>query len=84
MSIWYLKQVKDFIIEFSIIGNFFLEKQFLNLHTRALASFPTGGCVDEDVNNRANDRVTGICFFPSVSFVSTTNDDVNITKVKKT
>ena len=66
MSIWYLKQVKDFIIEFSIIGSFFSEKQFLNLHTRALAFFPTGGCADEVVNNCANYQVIRICFFSSV------------------
>ena len=51
MLIWCLKQVKDFIFEFSLSESFFPEKEFLNLYTIVLVSFPLGGFVDEAVNN---------------------------------
>ena len=54
MLIWWLKQGKDFILKFSISGSFFSEKWFLNLHTMALVSFPSGGCVDKVANNLTN------------------------------
>ena len=49
---WWLKKVKDLILKFSI--NFFSENEFLNLYTMTLASFPSGGCVNEAVGDRAN------------------------------
>ena len=52
--IWYLKQFKDFILKFPISGSFFSEKEFLNLYTMILFSFPLGGCVDEVVNNHTD------------------------------
>ena len=52
MLIWCLKQFKDFVLKFSITGSFFSEKEFLNLYTMMLFSFPLGGCVDEVVDNR--------------------------------
>ena len=54
MWVRYLKYVKDFILTFSISRSFFSEKEFLNLHTAILFSFPLGGCVDEVVDNRTN------------------------------
>ena len=51
MLIWYLKQLKDFILKFSINESFFLQKALFLL---ILASFPSGVCVDEVVNNWAN------------------------------
>ena len=54
MLIWCLKQVKDFILNFSISRSFLSEKEFWNLHTVLLASFPSGVCVDKIVDNRAN------------------------------
>ena len=54
MLMWCLKQVKEFIFEFSLSGSFFPEKEFVNLHIIVLVSFPLGEFVDEVVNNRAN------------------------------
>ena len=54
MLIWCLKQFKDFILTFSMSGSFFLGKEFLNLCTMILFSFPLGGCVDEVVDNQTN------------------------------
>ena len=51
MLIWCLKQVKEFILEFSLSGSFFPEKEFVNLCTIVLVSFPLGGFVDEVVSN---------------------------------
>ena len=48
MLIWYLKQLKDFILKFSINESFFLQKALFLL---ILAFFPSGVCVDEVVNN---------------------------------
>ena len=53
MLIWYVKQVKNFMLKFSIRGSFSSQKEFLNLYTMILF-FPPGGCVDEDVDNRTN------------------------------
>ena len=53
MLIWYVKQVKNFILKFSIRGSFSLQKEFLNLYTMILF-FSPGGCVYEDVDNRTN------------------------------
>lgn len=53
MLVWCLKQVKDFTFKFSKSGNFFSEKQFLNLYTIILASFLSGGCIDEVSDNGA-------------------------------
>ena len=52
--IWYLKQFNDFTLKFSISGCFSSEKQFLNLYTMIVFSFPLGACVDDVVNNLAN------------------------------
>ena len=51
---WWLKQVKDLILKYSISGSFFSEKEFLNLYTMILVPFPSGGCIDEAVDNREN------------------------------
>ena len=53
MLIWYVKQVKNFILKFSIRGSFSSQKEFLNLYTMILF-FSPGGCVYEDVDNRTN------------------------------
>ena len=50
MLVWCLKQVKDFTFKFSKSGNFFSEKQFLNLYTILCASL----LIDEVADNRAN------------------------------
>ena len=65
---WCLKQVKDFFLEFSISGNFFLEKEFFNLYTMVLISFRSGGCVDKVVDNRTNYQG-----YKYVYFLQTTN-----------
>ena len=54
MLIWCLKQVIEFILEFSISGSFFSEKEFLILYTMILSSLLSGGCVDRIVDNRTN------------------------------
>ena len=54
MLMWSLKQFKDFILKFSISGRFFSEKEFFNLFTMILVSFPTDGYVDEVVDNQTN------------------------------
>ena len=54
MLIWCIKHVKDFIFTFSISGSFFSKKEFLNLYTMILFSFPLGGCADYVVDNLAN------------------------------
>ena len=51
---WRLKQVKYFILKFSISGSFFSEKESLNLYTKILVSIPLCGCADEVVDNRTN------------------------------
>ena len=51
---WWLKQVKNLILNFSISGRFFPEKEFFNFGTMILVSFPSVECVDETVNSRAN------------------------------
>ena len=48
---WWLKQVKDFFLKFSISGSFFQKKKLWNLYIIILASFPSGGCVDEAVDS---------------------------------
>ena len=45
-----LKHGKDFILNFSVSGTLFSEKQILNLHTVIYVTFPSAGCVD-DVDN---------------------------------
>ena len=52
MLIWCLKKVKDLILKFLINKSFLSEKEFLNLHTILLVSFPSGGCVAKFVHNR--------------------------------
>ena len=54
MLIWCLKQVIEFILEFSISGSFFSEKEFLISYTMILSSLLSGGCVDRIVDNRTN------------------------------
>ena len=54
MLIWCFKKFKDFILSFSISGSFFSEKQFSNLYTMILISFPLGGCDDEIVDSLKN------------------------------
>ena len=51
---WWLKQIKDFVLNFSKSGSFFLEKEFLNLHTMILVSCSPDGCVDKAAGNRTN------------------------------
>ena len=64
MLISCLKQVKDFILTFSISGSFFPEKEVLNLYTMILFSFPLGRCVDEIVDSRTNyQRYKYVYFF---------------------
>ena len=46
MLIWCLKQLKDFILQFSISGSFFSQKAILNQYTVIIDSFPSGGCVE--------------------------------------
>ena len=46
--------VAGVIFKLSVSGSFFLENNFLNLHTTIRVSFPSGGCVDEAVKNRTN------------------------------
>ena len=54
MLIWSLKQVVDFILNFSINGSFFSEKEFFNLNTMILVSFPSCGCIAEVFDNWEN------------------------------
>ena len=54
MLIWCLKQLKDFILKFSISESFFSEKKIWNLYTMIHFSVLLGGCVDEVVYNRTN------------------------------
>ena len=54
MLMWCLKQFQYFILKFSVSENLYSEKEFLNLYTMILASFPLGECVDEVVKNRSN------------------------------
>ena len=51
---WWLKQIKDFILNFSKTGSFFLEKEFLNLYTMILVSCSPDGCVNKAVGNRTS------------------------------
>ena len=44
----------DVILKVSISGSLFSEKEFVNLYTMVLVSFPSGGCLDEAVENRAS------------------------------
>ena len=61
--IWCLKNVKDFILTFSISGSSCSEKEFLNLYTMILFSFPICGCFDENVDNRINyEGYKYVCF----------------------
>ena len=48
-----MKLVKDLIFQFSINESLFSEKQFLNLYTIIIASFLSGGCIDEVSDNGA-------------------------------
>ena len=54
MLIWCLKQVKDFILKFSTSGSYSSQREFLNFYIMILFSFLSGGCVDEDIDNRTN------------------------------
>ena len=54
MMNWWLKQVKDFILKFSIGGISFSEKELVNLCIMTSVSFPSGECVDEAVDNWTN------------------------------
>ena len=54
MLIWCLKQLKNFILKFSIRGGFFLQKAFLNSYIVILVYFPSSGCVDNVVSHSAN------------------------------
>ena len=54
--IWCLKQVKDFMIKFSISRSFLLEKNFLDMYIILIVSFPSGGCVDKVGNNRESQQ----------------------------
>ena len=55
MLVWWLKQVKDLILEFLTIGSFLTEKnQLTDYYTVILVSFPSGECVDEVFNSQAN------------------------------
>ena len=65
---WCLKQTKDFIFKFSTSGSFFSEKEFLNLYTMILVSFPSGGCVDEAVNINKLSRIQ-VCLSPLLSYI---------------
>ena len=47
-------RTKYFILKFSISGSLISEKEFLNLYTLILVSFPLGGCVDEAAHSRTN------------------------------
>ena len=54
MLIWCLNQCKGFILKFSISVSFFSKNEYLNLHISILASFSSGGCIDEVVGNRTS------------------------------
>ena len=54
MLMWCLKQLKYFILQFSIGGGFFVGKEFLNLYTMTLVLFPVSGFFDEVVDNQTN------------------------------
>ena len=54
MLICCLKQVKYFILKFTITKGFFSEKEFLNLFTMMPVFFPSGECVDEVADNQTN------------------------------
>ena len=55
MLIWCLKQVKDFMIKFSISRSFLLEKE-LDMYIILIVSIPSGGCVDKVGNNRESQQ----------------------------
>ena len=64
------KQVKYFIRKFLISGNFFSGKEFSDLYTVVLASFPPGECVDDLLNSFLNNtfNVLSISFQYTPSF----------------
>ena len=66
MLIWCLNQVKDFILKFSISRSCFSDKEFLNLYTMILFSFPLGGYVDEVVDNQKKLSRIQVPSFPSI------------------
>ena len=66
---WRLKKVKDFILKSTISGSFLSEKEFSNLYTMIIIYFPSGGCVDEVVDNRTNYQGYKYVLFPSVSHI---------------
>ena len=51
---WWLKQLRDFILKYSVSGGFFWEKEILNVYTKKLVSFHLAWCVDEVVVNQTN------------------------------
>ena len=66
MLIWCLNQVKDFILKFSISRSCFSDKEFLNLYTMILFSFPLGVYVDEVVHNQKKLSRIQVPSFPSL------------------